>query len=194
MGIVVRSYSVLVVSAVSSFNDALPDLLPTERFYPVTITGSISAAKRELAERSYDLVIVNSPLPDDVGIRFAIDAGGTSSSVPMIIVKGEHLPDIYERATAHGIFTLQKPISRSMFTVSLGWMCALRERLRKFEKKTQTIEEKMSEIRLVNRAKWLLMTELKMEEPDAHRYIEKQAMDRSITKKAVAEEIISLYS
>ena len=194
MSIVVRSYSVLVVSAVSSFNDALPELLPTERFYPVTVTGSVSAAQRELAERSYDLVIVNSPLPDDVGIRFAIDAGGTSSSVPMIIVKGEHLPDIYERATAHGIFTLQKPISRSMFTVSLGWMCALRERLRKLEKKTQTIEEKMSEIRLVNRAKWLLMTELKMEEPDAHRYIEKQAMDRSITKKAVAEEIISSYS
>ena len=39
----------------------------------------------------------------------------------------------------------------------------------------------------------LLITELKMEEPRAHRYIEKQAMDRSITRVEVAEEIINTY-
>ena len=67
-------------------------------------------------------------------------------------------------------------------------------RLRKFEKKTLSFEEKMQEIRLVNRAKWLLISELKMEEPQAHRYIEKQAMDRCITRKEVAEEIINTYN
>ena len=52
----------------------------------------------------------------------------------------------------------------------------------------------MEEIRLVNRAKWLLISELKMDEPDAHRYIEKQAMDRCVTRREVAEEIIKTYS
>ena len=52
----------------------------------------------------------------------------------------------------------------------------------------------MAEIRLVNRAKWLLITELKMEEPQAHRFIEKQAMDRCVSRRAVAEEIIRTYS
>ncbi|MBR6411066.1 MAG: ANTAR domain-containing protein [Clostridia bacterium] len=33
-----------------------------------------------------------------------------------------------------------------------------------------------------------------MSEPDDHRYIEKQAMDRCISKKAVAEEIIRTYN
>jgi len=56
------------------------------------------------------------------------------------------------------------------------------------------VEEKMEEIRLVNRAKWLLISELKMDEPLAHRYIEKQAMDRCISKREVAEEIIKTYS
>ena len=51
----------------------------------------------------------------------------------------------------------------------------------------------MEEIRCVNRAKWLLIRELKMDEPDAHRYIEKQAMDRCVTKREVAEEIIKTY-
>lgn len=77
---------------------------------------------------------------------------------------------------------------------ALEWLSSARERLRKFEKKSLSIEEKMEEIRIVNRAKWLLISELKMDEPTAHRFIEKQAMDRCITKRKVAEEIIKTYT
>ena len=73
-------------------------------------------------------------------------------------------------------------------------MSSARERLRKSFKKALSIEEKMEEIRIVNRAKWLLISELKMDEQGAHRYIEKQAMDRCISKRIVAEEIIKTYS
>ena len=52
----------------------------------------------------------------------------------------------------------------------------------------------MEEIRIVNRAKWLLIDSLKMSEPDAHRYIEKQAMDRCVSKKEIAESIIKTYN
>ena len=73
-------------------------------------------------------------------------------------------------------------------------MSSARERLRKAEKKTLSIEEKMEEIRIVNRAKWILIRELKLDEPETHRYIEKQAMDRCISKRIVAEEIIKTYA
>ena len=78
--------------------------------------------------------------------------------------------------------------------VALSWLSSAREKLRKTEKKTLSIEEKMEEIRIVNRAKWILIRELKLDEPEAHRYIEKQAMDRCISKRIVAEEIIKTYS
>ena len=54
----------------------------------------------------------------------------------------------------------------------------------------KAIEEKMEEIRLVNRAKWLLIGELNMTEQEAHRYIEKQAMDRCVSRKIIAEQIL----
>ena len=54
------------------------------------------------------------------------------------------------------------------------------------ETKNLSVEEKMEEIRLVNRAKWILIEQLKMNEPDAHRHIEKQAMDRCVSKKEIA--------
>ena len=73
-------------------------------------------------------------------------------------------------------------------------MCSIRERLRKLEKKTATIEDKIAEIRKVNQAKWILIEELKMSEEDAHKYIERQAMDRCVSKKEIAEEIIKTYA
>ena len=76
----------------------------------------------------------------------------------------------------------------------VGILLSAREKLRKTEKKTLSIEEKMEEIRIVNRAKWLLIGELKLDESEAHRYIEKQAMDRCVSKRVVAEEIIKTYS
>ena len=58
---------------------------------------------------------------------------------------------------------------------------------------TEMTEEKIDEIRLVNRAKWLLIECLSMTEADAHRYIEKQAMDLRLSKREVAENIIKTY-
>ena len=46
---------------------------------------------------------------------------------------------------------------------------------------------------MVDRAKCALIQYLHMSEPDAHRYIEKQAMDLRITRQEVAEEILKTY-
>ena len=92
------------------------------------------------------------------------------------------------------MFTLSKPTSRSLLTQALSWMSSARERLRKLEQKTFSIEERMKEIRIINRAKCLLISELKMTEPEAHHYIEKYAMDNCISKSAAAENIIKIYS
>lgn len=80
-----------------------------------------------------------------------------------------------------------------MILQSLQLLCGTRERLRKMEQKTASIEEKMAEIRLVNRAKWLLIDREGMTEQDAHRFIEKQAMDRCVTRRTVADQIIARY-
>ena len=189
-----RIYSILVVSATDSFTSAFADLLPETRYYPVHTVASISAAKRVLSEKPFDFIIINSPLPDDTGIRFAIDTCIAKQTAVLLLVKSDIHAEIHDKAAEYGVFILPKPTSKATMIHALNWMESARERLRQFEKKSLSIEEKMAEIRLVNKAKWLLISELKMNEPDAHRYIEKQAMDRCIAKRAIAEEIIKLYS
>lgn len=189
-----RVYSVLIVSAAESFNDALSALLPNSKYSPTHFVSNISAAKRALAERAFDFVIINSPLPDDIGTRFAIDTGSSKETVVLLMVRAELQAEIYDKVAEHGVFVLPKPTSKPIIITALSWLSSAREKLRKTEKKTLSIEEKMEEIRIVNRAKWLLISELKMDEQGAHRYIEKQAMDRCISKKVIAEEIIKTYS
>lgn len=188
-----RIYSVLVVSAAESFNTALSALLPESRYDPVRIVSHISAAKRAWSDSFYDFVIINSPLPDDPGIRFSIDIALSQGAIPLLLSGNELYDDVFDKVAKHGVFTLAKPISRSILTLTLDFMTSARERLRASEKKVLSVEEKMEEIRLVNRAKWILISELKMDEPGAHRYMEKQAMDRCVSKKTVAEEIINTY-
>ena len=193
MGLREQIYSVLIVSSSEKFNQALPEILPVTSFSPVSVVCSVSAAKRALSERDFDFVIVNSPASDENGVRFCSDTTDSYNTVVLFLAKTEQFDDAYDELVSHGVFLMRKPLSKPLFQTASGWLISARERIRKTEKKTLSIEEKMNEIRTVNRAKWLLISELKMTEPDAHRYIEKQAMDRSASKKQIAEEIIRTY-
>lgn len=189
-----RVYSILIVSAAENFSLAFAPLLPETRYNPVKTVSSISLAKRTLSEKSFDFVIINSPLPDDNGIRFSIDVSTNKQSAVLLLAKSDIHDEIHNQIAEYGVFTLPKPTSKQTMVHALNWLESARERLRQFEKKSISIEDKMAEIRLVNKSKWLLITSLNMSESDAHRYIEKQAMDRCVSKRAIAEEIIKKYS
>lgn len=184
-------YSVLTVSANEKFNISLRSLLGESRFSPVKTVPSISAARREMLSRSYDLVMINSPLPDGNGTELAIDVCSQSSAGVMMFIKNDMFDDISAFLTQYGVLTVPVPTSVSVINQSLRLLCSTRERMKRVEQKTAKLEEKMEEIRIVNRAKWALIDRYKMNEATAQRFIEKTAMDECITKRAVAERIIS---
>ena len=183
-------YSALVVSPPGKMREALLALLPECGCGSVRSAEDVSSARRILSEFDYDFVFVNSPLPDENGIRFASEVTEAGGAAVLLLVRAEVLGEIDERVYRRGVFTLAKPTSKQTLSEAVRWMRAARERLRKSEKKSLTLEEKMAEIRLVNRAKWILIASRAMDEAEAHRWIEKQAMDRCLTKREVAEEII----
>ena len=189
-----RVYSVLIVSKSEKFQNALRSLLPESAYSPIVTVASVGAAERARNNQDFDFVFVNSPLPDDAGIRFAIDCCRAGGTVVLLFAAAALYDSIQSRVEKHGVFVLPRPVPRDAILRGLNWMTAARERLRSYEKKVQPVEEKIEEIRLVNRAKWLLISELKMSEPDAHHYITRQAMDRCCSKRVVAEEVIRLYT
>ena len=186
-------YSVLIVSASESFNQNVMKFLPEATYSPTSYAKSINEAQRKVVERFYDLIIINTPLPDDFGAKFAIDTSNNSPSVVLLFVRADNYEDVYDKVYDFGVFTVKKPLPEQNVTQALDFVKATRERLRKMEKKKVSLEEKMMEIKIVNRAKWTLINSLNMNEEDAHRYIEKQAMDRCVSKREIAEEILRTY-
>lgn len=185
--------AVLVVSSSEKFNTALLPFLPAARYAPVVCVGSVCAARQMLTERSFDMVLINAPLPDEFGARFALDVSTDSDAGVLLFVRSEQYSEVQCKVEGQGIFVLSKPTGPQLLSQTLALLSAARERFRRVQQQAETLSEKMEEMRLCNRAKWLLVDRLKMTEPDAHRYIEKTAMDRCVTRRSVAESIIKTY-
>ena len=189
-----RNYHLLIVSASASFRESMTEILNGLRAFTVRAATNVAAARRMALESTFDLVVVNAPLPDEFGSKFAAEISAGKSAVSLLIVPAELYQEVVSRALDYGVYVLPKPLNRPMAERAIEWMCATRERIRRMEKKTLSLEEKMEEIRIVNHAKWLLIDRLKMSESDAHRYLEKQAMDRCVSRREIAEGILRTYS
>ncbi len=185
--------SILVASGTDKGFNVITNLLSPPLFEPVVRAANAGEAKRLFTDCGFDLVVINAPLPDDFGIQLALDIASTQNAGVLLLVKNE----VFEQASYIvedcGVLTVGKPTSSQTIYQAIKLLTATRLRLREFEKKTATIQTKMDEIQLVNRAKWILIEYLRMDENTAHRHIEKQAMDRRLPKSTIAKEIIATY-
>ena len=188
-----RSYSVLSVAAAEKFHTSLRELLPSGRYSPVHSASDAAEARRRLLESRYDIIVISAPLRDEFGTHLAQHFAENSGAGILLLVKPEYYSDVSAQVTPLGVLALSKPTSPQLMLQCMELLCGTRERLRRMEQKSASIEDKMAEIRLVNRAKWALIENRGMTEQDAHRYIEKQAMDRCVTKRVIAENILSTY-
>lgn len=97
-------------------------------------------------------------------MRLAVDICTSSGAGVLLLVRNDQFDDIYAKVVSYGVLTLSKPTNMQMVAQNLRILCATRERMRQMEAKQATVEEKIEEIRLVNRAKWLLIECLGMTE------------------------------
>ncbi len=187
-------YKLLIISSSDGFSKAVKATLPKLRFQEiVTVTGE-TAARRLLSDYHFDLVIIHSPLPEDTGIRLAVDLCSDKTTTALLVVASDLYHGIYREVSPRGVMVASRPLPRNILLQAVDDMCAYSERLGRLAKTSTSLESKMKEIRIVNRAKWILIDQEGMPEQEAHRFIEKSAMDTGKTKSEIAEEIISKYN
>lgn len=183
---------VLVASSSDKIYDYVAELLPTDEFSLEEVAHSAGEVKRLLISMPVDILIINSPLPDDFGVELACELSDSAMGI-LLFVRNEVFDQTAYKVEDSGVLTLGKPCSRQSFYQAVKLLSATAARLGRLESKNRSLEEKMADIRMVNRAKWLLIENLGMTEKDAHYYIEKRAMDSRLTRREVAEGIIRTY-
>ena len=188
-----NSYSVLLVSSNEKMNASLTSFMAREEYSPAEVSTSVSSARRLIDQRDFDIVIINTPLKDEVGINFAIELTDNSSCGVLLMVNSELFDEVNYKLQDLGVFTVSKPVNATIMSQTLKMLCSMRERLLRMEQKQKSFEEKMEEIKLVNRAKLLLVENLHLTEEQAHKFIEKNAMNERKSKVFVAGKIIEEY-
>lgn len=157
------------------------------------IVKTCGEARRLLIDRSFDLCVVNAPLPDETGFKFSTDVIGIKCNQVILVLKQEILAEIADKVEDYGVFTVGKPLTKTTFWTVLKMANASFNRLNRFQSENDRLKRKLDELKYVSRAKILLVEKEGLTEEEAHKKIEKTAMDYRLTRLEVAKDYIDLY-
>lgn len=185
-------YRVLVASGVDRIYDFIKETLPRDNYELLPLCDNAASLRRLLLERNVDLIVINAPLPDEFGVQLALDLSEEGYGI-LILSPAEAYEQVCYRVEDYGIMTLAKPAPRKSFYAAIRLLTAMRAGFQRMNRKIIALQEKMTDIRTVNRAKWILIEKEHLTEEEAHYSIEKMAMDMRLSRKDAAEEIIRKY-
>ena len=185
-------YKVLVAGANDKTFALLQTLLPGSSYDLPLRAGSAGEAKRMAVDYAVDIAILNAPMRDEFGTQLALNLARDNVGV-LLLVPGESFDGVRDQVEDEGVMALAKPLTRQTLEMGLHMITALRGKLLQMDRRNRALQEKMTDIRTINRAKWLLIEQLRMTESEAHYYIERQAMDTRLSRREVAENIIRSY-
>jgi len=159
----------------------------------VASSPSCDIARKLIQKQDFDLIIVDSPLPDESGEKFSRDAAASGVSQVILLVKSESFDSASAACEDDGILVIAKPADKSLLWSALSLARSVQNRVKRIQSENTQLKQKIEDLRIIDRAKWILISSMKMNEQEAHRYIEKQAMDMRSSRRFVAEGILKRY-
>lgn len=184
---------ILIVSASEKSADALTHILRRYGWNNIDVAPGGANCRRLTMRTVYDLIIINAPLKDCHGGELAVDYVTDTNSSVILIVKSDVLDIMSAKVEGEGVIVIPKPLQQRELLSAVRLSLAQRHRMQKLIEINLKYEKKYEELRLVSRAKCLLIENQNITEPEAHRFIEKQAMDKRESKAIVAAGIIKKY-
>lgn len=183
------SHSVLLVTKDTKLS-ALMNAVLIQPMFSLSVCNNFYEARRLCAEQVFNIVIVD--FCDGEGADFATDISDSLSTI-LLICPPQHFDQVSYKVESYGILTMQSEFDQFYLYNIIKIAIAVHYKVQALSSKTTKLKEKMEEIRIVNRAKMLLMQNLSMTEQEAHRYLEKEAMDKGEKKIDLAQNIIKTY-
>lgn len=184
----------IIVSSADEYAEMAEQLLRLEGCSRISIISSGSEARRlALNDPEPDILLINAPLPDEFGQELAVTIAENTAAGIILICPSDISEDIADSISDSGVCVVPKPVNRQILSRSIRLMAAARSRMIGLKPESSDIMSRIEEMRVINRAKTTLMKYLGFTEPQAHKYIEKQAMNNRQTRREVAERVLETY-
>ena len=138
-------------------------------------------------------MLIAEPVAGSSGQELALQLKKRHCMAVLLLAAPEHADAAAALLEQSGVLVLPNDAPESLIVQTIRLLAAVRIQLEQMQHKTEKLEAKVADIRIINRAKLLLVQHLQMTETEAHKYIEKQAMDTSMRRRTIAENIIRTY-
>lgn len=182
---------VLVAEDESLIRLDLVEMLGEEGYDVAGEAGDGATAVRLAEELRPDLVVMDVKMPVLDGIS-AAERIVSQRIAPVLILTAFSQRDLVERAREAGAMAyLVKPFTKADLVPAIEMALSRHEELAQLESEVADLTERLETRKLVDRAKGLLQTKYGLSEPDAFRWIQKAAMDKRTSMRAVAEVVLT---
>jgi len=185
--------NVLIVSNSEKDTSFFTGFLNAASIHQIFSLQSCDSARRLILKQDFDLVIVDTPLFDESGEDFSRYVASKGISQVLLLVNSELFDSVSAACEEDGIMTISKPVDKALFWSALLLVKSVQGRIKRIQAENTQLKQKIEDIRIIDRAKCTLISRMNMNEQEAHRHIEKQAMDMRSSRRIVAEGILKRY-
>lgn len=187
------SLHAMLVSGSEAQTQRISALLTRARIVPFNHAAGARQALEQFDAGGIDGVLIAEPIAGSSGQELALQLKKRHCMAVLLLAAPEHADAAAALLEQSGVLVLPNDAPESLIVQTIRLLTAVRIQLEQMQHKTEKLEAKVADIRIINRAKLLLVQHLQMTETEAHKYIEKQAMDTSMRRRTIAENIIRTY-
>lgn len=184
---------ILIVSTQKQASDTIYDIIKPLDFSGYDYASSGNEARRKIDYTDFGLIIINTPLSDEFGVDLALDIAEKSLSALLILVKSEIKEQVEDKVAVTGAFVIGKPLNKQVLLQSIPFVLNSKQIISTLREQNKALKRKMDDIKVIERAKFSLIKYLGLDEQQAHRYIQKQAMDLRVSPRVIADNILKTY-
>ncbi len=142
----------------------------------------------------FDALIVSAPLRSEFGLNFVANAAERTSAPIIVLARADIAEDVQNRIRFTGAFVLGKPFPRSVLAQTVKMAAVAGENIARLKQEKTELSQQLEDIKIIDRAKCCLIEYLNLTENQAHRHIQKLAMDTRRSQREIAEDILRTYS
>lgn len=188
-----RTVHAMLVSGSEAQTQRISALLTRARIVPFNHAAGARQALEQFDAGGIDGVLIAEPIAGSSGQELALQLKKRHCMAVLLLAAPEHADAAAALLEQSGVLVLPNDAPESLIVQTIRLLTAVRIQLEQMQHKTEKLEAKVADIRIITRAKLLLVQHLQMTEAEAHKYIEKQAMDTSMRRRTIAENIIRTY-
>ena len=172
---------ILIAGKSEKVCESIALLLKGQDVRTVNVTGGVCVRSMDVS--GFDAVIISTPLADEFGLDLAAELRDRTRAALIVLTKSEIADEVHDRIKFTGALVIGRPCSRE----------TLAQAVRTAGEAGKHAKKPPEDMRVISRAKACLMQYLNLTEEQAHRHIQKQAMDMRKKQREVAEEILRIY-